>query len=54
MAIRHLIAAGSLAAIFIQDLQSPVALARSSNDSELVVGHWGDASVRRYRYGAAR
>jgi hypothetical protein len=54
MAIRHLIAAGSLAAIFIQDLQSPVAVARSTNGSELAVGHWGDGSVRRYRYGAAR
>jgi len=54
MAIRYLIAAGCLTAIFDQDLQSPVALARSANSSERVVGHWGGASVRRYRYGAAR
>jgi hypothetical protein len=53
MAIRHLIAAGSLAAISIQDLESPV-VARSKNGSQLAVGHWGNGSVRRYSYGAAR
>jgi virginiamycin B lyase len=45
---------GGDATVFIQDLQSPVAVARSTNGSELAVGNWGDGSVRRYRYGAAR
>lgn len=45
---------GGDATVFIQDLQSPVAMARSTNGSELAVGSWGDGSVRRYRYGAAR
>ncbi|MGN6827003.1 virginiamycin B lyase family protein [Paucibacter sp. M5-1] len=42
------------ATVLIQDLQSPVAMARSKSGSELAVGNWGDGSVRRYRYGAAR
>jgi hypothetical protein len=54
MDIGHPIAAGSLAAIFIQDLQSPVAVVRSTTGSKIAVGNWGDGSVRRYRYGAAR
>src|SRR5438034_9021535 len=45
---------GGDATVFIQDLQSPVAVARSTIGSELAVGNWGDGSVRRYRYGAAR
>jgi sugar lactone lactonase YvrE len=45
---------GGDASVFIQDLQSPVAMARSANGSELAVGNWGDGSVRRYRHGAAR
>lgn len=42
------------ATVLIQDLQSPVAMARSKSGSELAVGNWGDGSVRRYRDGAAR
>jgi len=48
MAIKHLIAAG------IQDLQSPVAVARSTIGSELAVGNLGDGNARRNRHGAAR
>ncbi|MCX2864950.1 hypothetical protein OOZ63_24260 [Paucibacter sp. PLA-PC-4] len=40
--------------VLIEGLQSPVAMARSKGGSELAVGNWGDGSVRRYRYGAAR
>ena len=39
---------------FIWNLQSPVAMARSADGSEPAVGNWGDGSVRRHRYGAAR
>jgi streptogramin lyase len=41
---------GSATAL-IQDLRSPVAMARSADGSELAVGNWGDGSVRRYRLG---
>ena len=42
------------AALFIQELQSPVAMAVSKDGSELAVGSWGDGSVRRYRFASAR
>lgn len=62
MAFRHLIAAGSLAATcstanVAAEPAMPSdgnAVARSTNASELAVGNWGDASVRRYRHGAVR
>jgi sugar lactone lactonase YvrE len=41
---------GSATAL-LQDLLSPVAMARSADGSELSVGNWGDGSVRRYRLG---
>ncbi|CAN7574162.1 hypothetical protein LJR290_004138 [Variovorax sp. LjRoot290] len=39
------------ASTVIQDLRSPVAMARSADGSEVAVGNWGDGTVRRYRKG---
>ena len=39
---------GSATAV-IQDLRSPVAMARSADGLEVAVGSWGDGTVRRYR-----
>lgn len=44
---------GSTTAV-IQNLRSPVAMARSVNGLELAVGSWGDSSVRRYQLGDMR
>ncbi len=52
MAIRHLIAAGGLAAIC--STANVAAEPARPYGSQLAVGNSGDESVRRYRYGAAR
>ena len=38
----------------IHDLRSPVAMARSTDGSEVAIGNWGDGSIRRYKMGDKR
>jgi sugar lactone lactonase YvrE len=38
----------------IQNLHSPVAMARSTDGAEIAVGNWGDGTVRRYRQGGTQ
>lgn len=42
------------AATLIVNLRSPVAMARSSDGTQLAVGNWGDSTLRRYNRGGER